>query len=280
MADKTVFIKALRPFSLIVAIATCTLGVSLALIENSKNIFLACLVVLTGVMLQVAVNLINDYVDINNKEFSVQQKNAIKRNTKIGWIIMFFSILLGLYMVSIRGLPLFILGVVGVFGAWGYTGGNINYKSRGLGILLVFLLMGVLLVGGSYYVVSGIYNFDIFLLSLPFSLLSSLLLLSNELRDYEKDLSQGVKTMSVRFGFRFSVRMYYTISVLIYLISILLYFSNQLNSIALILISSLALYQPIKLLNTPEKKRTNLTKLTGRFYFYYGFTFLTVIWMS
>ncbi len=280
MSDKTKFIKALRPFSLIVAIATCGLGVSLALIEHSENLFLAFLVMLAGLMLQIAVNLINDYRDIKSEEFSVQQRAAITRNANIGWMVMLMAIVLGLYMVSVRGWPLLVLGLIGVFGAWGYTGGQINYKSRGLGVLLVFLLMGVLLVGGSYYVVSGTYSLNVFLLSLPFSLLSSLLLLSNELRDYEQDLAQGIKTMSVRLGFKFSVRAYYTISAMIYLVSVLLYSAGILNSIALILISSLALYQPFKLLNTSEKQRSNLTKLTGRLYFLYGLTFLTTIWMN
>ena len=135
-------------------------------------------------------------------------------------------------------------------------------------------------LGGSYYVVSGVYNFNIFLLSLPFSLLSSLLLLSNELRDYEQDLAQGIKTMSVRLGFKFSVRAYYTLSALTYLVSVLLFFAGMLDSIALILISALALYQPLKLLNADKNKRLVLTALTGRLYFAYGFTYLTTIWMS
>ncbi len=280
MSDKTAFIKALRPFSLIVAIATCGLGVSLALIEGTNNTTLAYLVMLAGLLLQISVNLINDYRDIRSEEFSFAQRQAIKRNARIGWLVMIMAIILGLYMVSIRGWPLFVLGVVGVFGAWGYTGGQINYKSRGLGVLLVFLFMGVLLVGGSYYVVSGVYNFNIFLLSLPFSLLSSLLLLSNELRDYEQDLAQGIKTMSVRLGFKFSVRAYYTLSALTYLVSVLLFFAGMLDSIALILISALALYQPLKLLNADKNKRLVLTALTGRLYFAYGFTYLTTIWMS
>ncbi len=280
MADKASFLKALRPFSLVVAIATCGLGVSLSLIENSANIHLVYLVMLAGLMLQIAVNLINDYRDIENEGFSQLEKKLIRRNTKIGWTVMLGAIMLGLYMVSIRGLPLFILGVVGVFGAWGYTGGQINYKSRGLGVLLVFLFMGVLLVGGSYYAVSGTYNFNVFLLSLPFSLLSSLLLLSNELRDYEQDLANGIKTMSVRLGFNFSVRMYYTIVTLLYLVSVVLYSAGKLNSVVLILVSSIALWQPLKLLNTSEKQRMNLTALTGRFYFVYGFAYLTTIFMK
>ncbi len=279
MIDKTQFIKALRPFSLIVAVATCGLGISLALLEGNQNTVLACLVLIAGVLLQIAVNLINDHRDIESSQFTPSQREAIKRNTRVGWIVMFTAILLGLYMVSIRGWPLLILGIVGVFGAWGYTGGQINYKSRGLGILLVFLFMGVLLVGGSYYVVSGSYSVNIFWLSLPFSLLSSLLLLSNELRDYEDDLASGIKTLSVRIGYNLGVKLYYGIVVLIYLVSVLLFSAGKLDGVILILVTTLVLWQPFKLLHTSRQQRIHLTPMTGRFYLIYSIAYLATIWL-
>jgi len=278
MTDKTTTIRALRPFSLIVAVATCGLGVSLALVEGSENIFLAWLVIFTGILLQAAVNLINDHRDINNRKFTPAQRQAISRNTRFGWAVMLFATLLGLYMVSIRGWPLLLLGIIGIFGAWGYTGGQINYKERGLGILLVFLLMGVLLIGGSYYVVSGTYHWNVFWLSLPFSLLSSLLLLSNELRDYEEDLAAGIKTLSVRLGYKLGVKLYYWLVALLYLVSVLLYKAGLLHGMILLLVTVFALWQPLKLLNVPQRQRSHLTPLTGRFYFIYSLAYITTIW--
>lgn len=279
MNDKTSFIRALRPFSLIVAIATCGLGVSLALIEGGTDYTLAALVMITGVLLQIAVNLINDYRDLNSHRFTPQQKTAIKRNTQAGWLIMSIAIMLGLYMSSIRGWPLFLLGLLGILGAWGYTGGEINYKSRGLGVLLVFFLMGVLLIGGAYYTVSGRYHINIFWLSLPFSLLSSLLLLSNELRDYEEDLKAGIKTLSVRLGYELGVKLYYWIVALVYFISALLFQAGILGNIILIPITLIVLWQPIKLLHAPRAQRLSLTPLTGRFYFFFSIAYLVSIWL-
>jgi 1,4-dihydroxy-2-naphthoate polyprenyltransferase len=279
MNDKTAFIRALRPFSLIVAIATCGLGVSLALIEGSEQYGLAFLVIFTGLLLQMAVNLINDYRDIQDHEFSLIQKCAIKRNTWAGWGMMLIAVSLGLYMVSIRGWPLLLLGLVGVFGAWGYTGGEINYKSRGLGVLLVFFLMGALLIGGSYYTVSGNYHINIFFLSLPFSLLSSLLLLSNELRDYEEDLAGGIKTLSVRLGYQLGVKLYYWIVAMIYFISALLFQAEILNHFLLISLTLIVLWQPFKLLQAPSSQRKQLAPLTGRFYFIFSLAYLASIWL-
>jgi len=279
MTDKTTFTKALRPFSLIVALATCSLGISLALVEGSDNHALSALVLFTGILLQISVNLINDHRDLNSHNFTPEQRKAILKNTRIGWIIMSVAILLGLYMVSIRGWPLLLLGIVGVLGAWGYTGGQVNYKSRGLGILLVFLFMGVLLIGGSYYVVSGNYHWNIFWLSLPFSLLSSLLLLSNELRDYEEDLTAGIKTFCVRLGYDVGVKLYYWLVVLTYLLSVLLYQAKILNGVVLLLVTIIVLWQPLKLLRASKKNRNQLAPLTGRFYLIYSIAYITTIWL-
>ncbi len=277
-SDTTSFRRALRPFSLIVALATCGLGVSLAWLDGARDAGLSALVLFNGLLLQIAVNLINDHRDIDSTRFSVDQKRAIRRNTHIGYGVMGVAVLIGLYLVSLRGWPLLLLGLVGVFGAWGYTGGQINYKSRGLGILLVFLFMGVLLIGGAYYVVTGDYNLRVFLLSLPFSLLSSLLLLSNELRDYEADLAEGIRTLSVRLGYDFGVRLYYSLSAAVYLISVLLYQAGLLQGVWLLLVTALALWQPLKLLRAPPAMRHRLTPLTGRLYLLFSLAFIASLW--
>ncbi|MCG7867150.1 MAG: prenyltransferase, partial [Candidatus Thiodiazotropha taylori] len=255
MSGKYSFIGAMRPFSLVVAIATCGLGVSLALIDQAVDGWLAWLVLLTGVLLQVAVNLINDTPDLQSSALAQAQREAIRRNARVGWGVMLLAIVLGLYMVTIRGWPLLLLGLIGVAGAWGYTGGKVNYKQRGLGILLVFLLMGVLLIGGSYYVLTGIYTLEVLWLSLPFSLLSSLLLLSNELRDYEADREAGIRTLIVRIGYRSGVKLYYLLASLVYLVSALLYWTQMLPGIVMLLVTSIALVGPLNLLTANASQR-------------------------
>ncbi|MCU7846221.1 MAG: prenyltransferase [Candidatus Thiodiazotropha sp. (ex Monitilora ramsayi)] len=280
MNRKYSFLGAMRPFSLVVAIATCGLGVSLAVIDNAADSWLGWLVLIAGLLLQIAVNLINDTPDLANPGLDQPSRQSIRRNLKIGWGVMLVAVLLGLYMVSIRGWPLLVLGLVGVAGAWGYTGGKVNYKQRGLGIVLVFLLMGVLLIGGSYYVLTGLYTWEVFWLSLPFSLLSSLLLLSNELRDYESDREAGIRTLIVRIGYHSGVRLYYLLISLVYLISAMLYWAEILPGILMLLVTSLALIGPLNQLDSPNSQRQKLTPLTGRFYLLFGATYLATLWMD
>ncbi|MCU7870205.1 MAG: prenyltransferase [Candidatus Thiodiazotropha sp. (ex Lucinoma borealis)] len=278
MSSKYTFLGAMRPFSLVVAIATCGLGISLALIDHGEDGWLAWLVLTAGLLLQIAVNLINDYPDLENATLDLATQRSIRRNAKIGWAVMLLAVVIGLYMVSIRGYPLLLLGLVGVAGAWGYTGGKVNYKQRGLGIILVFLLMGVLLIGGSYYVLTGRYTMEVFWLSLPFSLLSSLLLLSNELRDFESDRDAGIRTLIVRIGYDSGVRLYYLLVSLVYLICALLFWSGMLPGLLMLLVTSVALIGPISQLKSSPGQRIKLTSLTGRFYLLFGATYLATLW--
>ncbi|MCU7817113.1 MAG: prenyltransferase [Candidatus Thiodiazotropha sp. (ex Lucinoma kastoroae)] len=278
MSSKYTFLGAMRPFSLVVAIATCGLGISLALIDHGEDGWLAWLVLTAGLLLQIAVNLINDYPDLENATLDLATQRSIRRNAKIGWAVMLLAVAIGLYMVSIRGYPLLLLGLVGVAGAWGYTGGKVNYKQRGLGIILVFLLMGVLLIGGSYYVLTGRYTMEVFWLSLPFSLLSSLLLLSNELRDFESDRDAGIRTLIVRIGYDSGVRLYYLLVSLVYLICALLFWSGILPGLLMLLVTSVALIGPISQLKSSPAQRIKLTSLTGRFYLLFGATYLATLW--
>jgi len=279
MPHKTDFLTALRPFSLIVAIAVCGLGVSLALLEGFSNTPLVVLVIFTGIILQIAVNLMNDHRDLLDQSLSLQHQDEIKRNSRIGLGLMLLVVLIGCYMVSIRGWPLLLLGLLGLLGAWGYTGSVINYKARGLGVILVFLLMGILLIGGSYYVISGTYHWAVLWLSIPFSLLSSLLLLSNELRDFEQDSSDGVRTLCVRLGYNVGKKLYYGLVILLYSFSVLLYLSDLLNGVITLMLSAFVVFQPLKLLTASHRERQRLTPLTGRFYFVYSSVFIATTWL-
>jgi len=280
LIDKTHFLIALRPFSFVVAISSCLLGVVLGLSDGGDNIFLAGLLVLTGLILQAGVNLINDYSDRNHQEYNTEQRQRIVRNMQVGRGLFILVIISGLYMVSIRGLPLLLLGFAGLVGAWGYTSDTINYKQRGLGVVLVFFLMGIMMIGGCYYTLTGTYSGYILFLSLPFSLFTSLLLLANELRDYEKDKNKAIATLTVRIGFIHSTRLYKIFLLLIYISSIFLVYKEMLSTLLLLLLSIIALPAPLRLLRADADNRNKLPQFTGRLYLIYSSAFLITLIME
>jgi 1,4-dihydroxy-2-naphthoate octaprenyltransferase len=204
--------KALRPPSLVIALVSCGLGAALAWRDGLGDTLATVLVLTAGVVLQAGVNLVNDFFEF--KSSRVDDKIAHlgmfgPERRLVEWFIFLSGLAgfaavvpAGLYLAWRSGWPFAALGAAGLVGGYAYTGEPLNYKRRGLGVPLVFFLMGVLLVAGSYYAVARTLSMRIVLISLPVSALVSLILLANELRDHEPDGRHGIRTLTVRLGYR------------------------------------------------------------------------------
>ena len=122
--------------------------------------------------------------------------------------ICHFTGLVGLFLVMRSGWPLLALGAAGFAGGFFYTGEPLNYKRRGLAVVVVFFLMGVFMVAGAYYAVAGVFSWKVIPAAVPVSFLVSLILLANELRDFESDTRYVLRTLAVRIGYRRAVGVY------------------------------------------------------------------------
>ncbi|SIS79565.1 prenyltransferase [Neptunomonas antarctica] len=272
--DKYKFSQALRPFSFAVALVACGAGLSLAWVDGSHDPVKTLLVLLGGVLLQAGVNLINDYSDLSeNVALNSIQALAIKRNFRIGLICFVMATCIGVWFVYQVGAAFLVLCFAGLIGALGYTLKPLNYKSRGLGVILVFWLMGVLMVVGSYLALAGQWNSDVVLFSIPISLLVSLLLLSNELRDFEADRKAHIHTLVVRMGYAKGRLLYKLIISAVALNVILLaWWFNQFwllsALLAFVLVPGL-----FTLLQVDAAKRGPLTSGSGRLLLVFGVLF-------
>ena len=270
------FTKALRPFSLVVAIVSCGLGCFLAWQAGFQSGLLLILIMLGGVLAQSGINLINDIEDLaliplDHNEYSLIEK-MIKRNAKAGFICFVLATLIGSYLVLIQGLMLFFLILISGLASLSYNIGPINFKQRGLSIIQVFLLMGVFMVQGSYLAMSGNLSTSALLHSIPISLLISLLLLSNELRDWEVDKSNKVQTLAVRIGYTNSVKLYWSLIALSYLVAITYFYIGYLHTPLWLLLPLPLLLLIKRYLQAPQ--RIQLTPMTGRFFFLFGLAYL------
>lgn len=276
---RTDFLTALRPFSLVVALATCSLGVSLALQDGAPSGLAAALVMVAGLLLQAGVNLINDHADLAHERFDNAQRAAIERNFRLGWLAIVCAVLIGSWFIWLRGWPMALLGAVGVIGAWSYADGPINFKARGLGVVAVFFLTGLLMVEGAYYALLGRISVEVAWLALPFSLYASLLLLANELRDYERDVVDGHQTFTVRFGFDRGVWLYRFLVLGLFISTLALGLRAELLPLALPLLALALLWLPLRVLVLPAAGRASLTALTGRCYFAFALAFVVALWI-
>ena len=277
------FMKAVRPFSLSVALVTCGLGITLAWSHGYGNFFRAVLVLLAGILLQSAANLYNDHADLSlwdehDKAFEIA---LIRRNTRVALLMTLVAIMMGLTLVWLAGWPLLLIGLAGVIGGYSYTGAPVAYKNRGLGIFGIFLFTGVLMVVGSYMAVSGQWSNQVVLFSIPVSLISSMLLLANELRDVEDDKKNNIQTFTVRAGTTIAGHCYklFGFGALVFVWG--LGFAGLLSTPWLTVLPLLALKKPVALLdNTLEENRSQLVRLpplTGRYFMIFGICMMLAV---
>jgi 1,4-dihydroxy-2-naphthoate octaprenyltransferase len=94
------------------------------------------------------------------------------------------------------------LGVACILAAIGYTVGKKPYGYLGLGDLMVFLFFGWVSVGGSYFLFTKMWSWDILLPATAVGMMSTAVLNLNNMRDIESDRASGKKTLALRLGFR------------------------------------------------------------------------------
>lgn len=270
--DKYLFKQALRPFSFSVALVVCLTGILIAHHDGFVDYPKSALILVAGLLLQAGVNLINDYADLpllSSLEYSLS-RTRIRANTLRGLCCFLVATLIGVYLIYLTDLLLLLLCAIGLLGALGYTLEPINYKRRGLAVILVFWFMGVLMVLGAYYVLALRITVEAFYLSLPVSLFTSLLLLSNELRDYESDREQGIGTLTVRLGYDKAVLLYICLIFAVFaLVAFFSLISLMPKGYWVLLSLPFALW-PCRFLHCDELKRKKITPLTGRAFLVFG----------
>ncbi|MCX7749524.1 MAG: prenyltransferase [Clostridia bacterium] len=219
--------KAWRPFSLTAAFIPTTLGSAAAFIDGYFNFLTFILVTMGGLLIQSGVNLINDFFEFKSgilPEKNPHLKVPFNKRLLLEYFIFLaglacfgLTVPIGLYLTYHAGPQLLIIGIIGFLGGYFYTGKPFSYKDKALGVILVFFLMGVLMVYGSYYAFSGKFSFTVIWLSIPVSCLVSLLLISNEIRDIENDTKNKLATLSVMIGYHNARKLFLAVLLSSYL---------------------------------------------------------------
>lgn len=221
--------RAVRAFSFTASLIPPTVGAMLAFMHEAPARWaLFPLVLVASVAYHAGTNLVNDYYDYKNSvdrrgtlgSSGLLVQGLIPARSILRGAMFFFALgtIIGFYFISVRGLPIFALGLIGLLGGVFYTAGPVSYKYRGIGEPLVFMLMGPLMVVGSYLVLTGGFRWDVVLVSLPVGCLVAAILQSNDLRDIAYDSTVGVRTAAIVFGSKVAGVVYYSLIVSAYVI--------------------------------------------------------------
>ena len=220
------WIKAARLRTLPLSMSGIIMGSFIArwkLLEQGKTwdwtIF--ALALLVTLLYQVLSNFANDYGDgvkgtDQNRIGEAEQravasgKISAKQMRNAMFLFAFLSLVATLVLLYKAFFPDFInefytfigLGVACILAAIGYTVGKKPYGYLGLGDIFVFIFFGLVSVGGSYFLFTKTFSWDILLPATAVGMLSAAVLNLNNMRDIESDRASGKKTLALRLGFR------------------------------------------------------------------------------
>ena len=122
--------------------------------------------------------------------------------------LLVLAAILGFYLVFITGWPLLILGLIGALAVVLYSAGNTPISYLPVGEFVSGIVMGGLITLASCYVLSGILDPRVLLISLPCIIGIGMILFTNNTCDIEKDIPAHRKTISVLLGRNTAVKTY------------------------------------------------------------------------
>jgi 1,4-dihydroxy-2-naphthoate octaprenyltransferase len=200
----------LRPFAYTASVIPVLAGAALAGLDE-RFAWLPFLAALAGaVLLHSGTNIVNEIYDVRQGIDTIVSPRASHAIVKgrmteraaftVAGLAFALAVAIGVYLLVLRGPAIVVLGLLGLVGGWGYTAPPLQLKYRALGVPLVFVLMGPLMVVGSYFAVTGLWSLVAVVLSIPVGLLVAAILHGNEWRDISEDTRAGIVTLSSRIG--------------------------------------------------------------------------------
>jgi 1,4-dihydroxy-2-naphthoate octaprenyltransferase len=274
---------AARPASLTASTVPVLVGAAWAFYEKTPADWRWLpLIWLAALSVHAATNLVSEYFDYRKGNITFGSSRVIvegllsPRRFLIGGLVLFAATAaIGLVFVILRGWPILAIGIIGMLGGYFYTATPVGYKYFGLGDVLVFILMGPLMVIGSYFVLTGTYNHNVLLVSLPIGCLVAAILIGNNLRDMLPDRQAGITTTAGLLGHRWAKLEYCALDISAYLITAVLVIFHVLPAWSLITVLSVPLaYQCVRrafgsVPNRPEQL-ADIDMRTARLHLVFG----------
>lgn len=259
-------------------IATSTipvvLGISYAQYTGIPiNLIIGALTIIGLLLLQIGINLIHDYYDAIslNDAYKFQSSftggsNYIQHGISspiniftTGLVLVLIGGSIGIYLNTYQeGNVIILLGSFGALLAIFYSANPLKLSHKGFGELITLIIYGILPTIASYYLQVGtLTNFnELMLLSLPIGILAALIVLINNLHDFEADVLVNKRTLVVRIGKKWSIQAYRVLMVLSFAMVIAFILNNILPVSSLIYLISLpiGIYTMLKLNSSTDDK--------------------------
>ena len=206
-----IWLLAIRPATLPAALSGVVVGLGAALAVGTPfrlDTAIGCLAV--ALLLQITANLSNDLSDFRKGADTPDRTGPIRvaaaglvtpRQLEVAIaLVIALAGVVGLWLTTIGGPVLLLVGVLAVIAALAYTGGPWAYGYRGLGEVFVFIFFGLVAVVGTAYLQAGHVEPLFWVAALPVGALTTAILVVNNLRDIPTDAAAGKRTLAVMLG--------------------------------------------------------------------------------
>ena len=263
------WILAIRPKTLLASQAPIVLGLAVAYVEIGHiNILIACLTALCALVLQIASNLANDYLDAKRGVDNETRLGPIRvtssgllspasvKNALIVSLITAFS--LGITLIVVGGPFILVIGLLSLYFAYGYTGGPFPLSYNGLGEIAAFIFFGVIAVVGTTYLQTHAVSRLALILGMGPGFISACILAVNNLRDIVSDTHSKKRTLAVRFGEKFQRYLCITTIILSIIVCLYVMINYQFKGLLPVIILPLIFYKTwLQILFQPIDSKLN-----------------------
>lgn len=216
------WLLASRPATLSAAIVPVAVGSAVAQALNSFALWPALAALFGAIWIQIGTNFANDVYDYEKGADTGERVGPVRaaqagllspRQLFQGMFVAFgLATLCGLYLLSIGGWPIALIGIASVASGIAYTGGPYPLGYNGLGDLFVMIFFGFVAVCGTAFVQMGSVPELAWWAAIPVGCLTTAILVVNNIRDADTDVLCGKRTLAVRFG-RSAARFEYVVLV-------------------------------------------------------------------
>jgi 1,4-dihydroxy-2-naphthoate octaprenyltransferase len=224
--------RAVRVRSFTASVIPIAIGTALAWFDGPIEWWLAAVMMVAAVTCHAGANLANDYFDDrsgvdSDASFGPKRliaSGALSARTTIIAAVVAFVIATGLGIVVVwqTGWEILALALASLAAAILYTGGPKPLGYMALGEVTVFLFMGLALVMGSHYALTGHVTWQSALAAAPIGFLTAAHLHANNLRDIDVDRAAGKTTLANLLGRTWGNREYVLLIVFAYLSVVML----------------------------------------------------------
>jgi 1,4-dihydroxy-2-naphthoate polyprenyltransferase len=281
-----------RPMTFTGTISPILAGTLFASKKSSLHYDRFFVFIIAALFVQASVNMLNDYFDFQNGQDS--EKWALHDGSEyingpryenipyVVSVLLILAFVMGVWLAIQSSLLILAVGATGVLFGYFYSAGTRSLSSLGFGEMTAAIFLGLVPATLAYMVQGNTLDIHILSLSLPFAFLISSMILSNNIRDFEKD-KNFLHTLVMKLGRVNAAHLLTILLVLAYFwVSLLICFKLVHLSLGMV-VFSIPLAIQLRFSLRPGANRAdeiNGMKWAARHHWAFGLLFAFGLWLT